>query len=83
MAAAAPLTDSTALTLWRMTLDGKEGRCVILTAPTGFEAQMRVDGTLLYSRTLSSLDEVARWADIHRTSMETRGWKTSATALAH
>jgi len=66
--------ESSACTLWSMTQAANETRCVVVVTPAGFEAQLRMNRTLLYSYTLPNLYDVSVWAEDRRARFARRGW---------
>jgi hypothetical protein len=69
------MRDTSTFTLWRLRSGENESRCVVSVTPVGLEAQMRLNGRLLYSQTLSCLDEVMAWAQVRGSEMVEHGWR--------
>ena len=69
------MREASMFTLWRLRSGTNESRCVVSVTPAGLEAQMRLNGTLLYSQTLSCLDEVMAWAQVRGSEMVEHGWR--------
>lgn len=74
-------SESSALTMWRMTLEGNDARCLIVATPAGFEAQCRFNGTLLYSHTMPRFDDASAWSQVRRSEMASRGWRLTPDAI--
>ena len=70
--------DTSIFTMWRMTSGGNESRCVVAVSPGGLVAQFRLNGTLLYSQTLSCLDEVIAWAQARGSALAEQGWHVAS-----
>ena len=74
-------TDSIELTLWRMTTADDEVRCVVVVPDsdaTRFEAQIHMNGKMLYAYTLPNLTEAVSWAEMRRARWARRGWTSEA-----
>lgn len=66
---------SSRFTLWRMRLAGDEVRCVVAATPFDVEAQIRMNGSVLYSYRFREIDELESWSDARVAAFSARGWR--------